>query len=397
MADGSAIDSIPHREPARGTAAPGNGRGPHKAGDRARRPQRLPRSLTPDERAALLTQPNERADTGVRDRALIAAMLLGGLRCAEALAWRPRDVDLTSYRIRVMGKGRKERVVPIDPQLETFLREWRARRPSGERFFNTVREPKGRPLDAHEVPRMVKRRGLKAGINDVHPHLLRHDCATRWISERDLELHEVQLLLGHARIRSLDINELKRGGFLEPESLAGLAWFDADGDETASLLIAAESRQRILLVYRLTSEYVGDIVFDAEDREGLERLGDSWLIYPVAITWTPCSFGGSRPWFECPNRVCGRRVGKLYLGNVYFGCRRCYRLGYACQLEHEYDRLFRRRHKLSRRLGGQDGELPPRPKGMHRRTYDRLFDEYLEIEDRLDAEFLRRVSRYLSA
>ena len=295
MADGSAIDSIPHREPARGTAAPGNGRGPHKAGDRARRPQRLPRSLTPDERAALLTQPNERADTGVRDRALIAAMLLGGLRCAEALAWRPRDVDLTSYRIRVMGKGRKERVVPIDPQLETFLREWRARRPSGERFFNTVREPKGRPLDAHEVPRMVKRRGLKAGINDVHPHLLRHDCATRWISERDLELHEVQLLLGHARIRSLDINELKRGGFLEPESLAGLAWFDADGDETASLLIAAESRQRILLVYRLTSEYVGDIVFDAEDREGLERLGDSWLIYPVAITWTPCNFGGSRP------------------------------------------------------------------------------------------------------
>ena len=50
------------------------------------------------------------------------------------------------------------------------------------------------------VRRMVKRRGSKAGINDLHPHILRHTCATAWIAERRLELHEVQLLLGHARL-----------------------------------------------------------------------------------------------------------------------------------------------------------------------------------------------------
>ena len=162
-----------------------------------RRPQRLPRSLAPDQRRALLDQPNPRAPTGVRDRALMAAMLHAGLRCAEALSLRPRDIDLNGHLIRIFGKGSKERVVPIDPVLEVYLRDWRARRPSGEFFFNTLAG--GKVGDRH-VRRMVKRRGLRVGINDLHPHILRHTCATAWISERRLELHEVQLLLGHARI-----------------------------------------------------------------------------------------------------------------------------------------------------------------------------------------------------
>jgi site-specific recombinase XerD len=194
----SATDSIRQPDKARRQAAPGNARPHAKAG--ARRPQRLPRSLTAAEAEALLAQPNGRALTGVRDRALIAIMLRAGLRCAEALQLRQRDIDFDGHRIRVLGKGKKERVVPIDPILDAHLREWRARRPSGERFFNTVREPKGRPLDAREIRRMVKRRGQRAGINDVHPHLLRHTCATVWISRPELELHEVQLLLGHARL-----------------------------------------------------------------------------------------------------------------------------------------------------------------------------------------------------
>jgi site-specific recombinase XerD len=197
----AASTPTPLPEPPPAAATPADARGPAKAGVKKRRPQRLPRSLTAADREALLAQPNPRALTGVRDRALIATMLRAGLRCSEALLLRQRDIDLDRHRIRVFGKGSKERVVPIDPLLEAHLREWRARRPSGERFFNTVRgDPKGRPLDAREVRRMVKRRGLKAGINDLHPHLLRHTCATSWIEERGLELHEVQLLLGHARL-----------------------------------------------------------------------------------------------------------------------------------------------------------------------------------------------------
>jgi integrase/recombinase XerD len=189
--------TIPQPEPSHQPGTPGNANTPTKAGPR--RPQRLPRSLTARERDALLAQPNDRAPTGVRDRALMATMLLAGCRCAEALALRPRDFDFDGYRIRIFGKGSKERVVPIDPLLERYLLEWRARRPSGERFFNTVREPKGQPLDTRAVRRMVKRRGLKAGINDLHPHILRHSAATTWI-ERGVELHEVQLLLGHVRL-----------------------------------------------------------------------------------------------------------------------------------------------------------------------------------------------------
>jgi hypothetical protein len=194
--------------------------------------------------------------------------------------------------------------------------------------------------------------------------------------------------------RSLDVNALKRRGLLEPSHVYGWAWWNGDGEEIASLAIATESRARILLLYRGTSEYVGDIVFDAEDRDGLERLGDSWLIYPVALTWTACNFGGSRPWFECPARGCGRRVRKLYLANRYFACRHCYGLGYACQLEHEEDRLLRRREKIARRLGGEDTALlPPRPRGMHRSMYERLADEFEAVEDRIDLAWFARIER----
>ena len=70
------------------------------------------------------------------------------------------------------------------------------------------------------------------------------------------------------------------------------------------------------------------------------------LDYKVALTWTPCYFGGRRWWFICPlviNRCeCGRRVGALYLdGGKYFGCRHCYNLTYESSKEsHKFDRLF---------------------------------------------------------
>jgi len=162
---------------------------------------RLPRSLNPDERRALLAQPS-RYPTGIRDRALMATMLYAGLRCAEALGLRPRDVDLNTYLLRVRGKGDKDRVVPIDPSLEPLLLEWRARRPAGLRFFSTL---EGGELDGRHIRRMVKRRGTRAGIeSDVHPHLLRHTCATAWLNERGLSLREVQMLLGHSRIATTE-------------------------------------------------------------------------------------------------------------------------------------------------------------------------------------------------
>ena len=165
--------------------------------------RRLPRSLKPDERRALLAQPSRYYPTGIRNRALMATMLYSGLRCFEALALRPRDVDLNGYLIHVTrGKGGKPRVVPIDPALEPHLIEWRRRRPAGPRFFSTLA---GDELGDRYVREMVRRYGRKAGIaDDVHPHLLRHSAATAWLNERGLSLREVQLLLGHARISTTE-------------------------------------------------------------------------------------------------------------------------------------------------------------------------------------------------
>jgi hypothetical protein len=144
---------------------------------------------------------------------------------------------------------------------------------------------------------------------------------------------------------------------------------DAWGEVTASVAVGIESRNCLLLVYRLTGPYVSEIAFDADDLDELKRHADESIIYPVAIDWTPCNYGGERPWFLCPGRGYGRHAVKLYLGNPHFLCRRCYQLRYACQLEHEDDRLFRRRAKIAQRLGGDDsGLLPSRPKGMHTTT-----------------------------
>jgi integrase/recombinase XerD len=165
--------------------------------------RRLPRSLTAEECRALLVQPSARYPTGVRNRALMATMLHAGLRCSEALSLRPADIDLSRFLIRVVAdKGDKDRTVPIDPTLEVYLREWRYRRPSGSRFFSTL---KGKPLDTRYVRRMVHRYGAQAGIAaGVHPHLLRHTCATTWLNDRGLSIKRVQLLLGHARLATTE-------------------------------------------------------------------------------------------------------------------------------------------------------------------------------------------------
>ena len=100
---------------------------------------------------------------------------------------------------------------------------------------------------------------------------------------------------------------------------------------------------------------------------------------PVSIVWTPCHFGGSRPWFVCPGVVngvpCGRRVGKLYGPGRYFLCRHCYGLAYQSQREQAHERALRRAVAIRRRLGGEPGMLcpfPEKPKGMQWRTYERL-------------------------
>ncbi len=108
---------------------------------------------------------------------------------------------------------------------------------------------------------------------------------------------------------------------------------------------------------------------------------------PVPLEWTPCNFGGERPWFVCPGVVngvrCGRRVAILYGPGKYFLCRHCYDLCYESQREDKGHRALRRAQKIRHQLGGSANmmeQFPDRPKGMHHDTYMRLFWKQHEAE-----------------
>jgi hypothetical protein len=92
----------------------------------------------------------------------------------------------------------------------------------------------------------------------------------------------------------------------------------------------------------------------------------------IKLDWTPCYFGGYRPWFLCPR--CQRRVAILY-GGKYFYCRICHNLAYPSENEQEAYRILRQANKIRRRIKCEPGALNPmlfKPMGMHQKTFDRL-------------------------
>ena len=187
--------------------------------------------------------------------------------------------------------------------------------------------------------------------------------------------------------RSLDVNRLHREGCLRPGWTGGWSW-KRDGEEVASIGVRA-SEDKIRVIYRV--------------RIG----GGDWedVVESVHIARIPCRYDGSRPYFVCPGVVngseCGRRVVKLYQGGRYFLCRHCYRLAYSSQSEGAFDRALRRANTIRQKLGGDPGlaaPFPRRPKGMWRRTYERLYDHTLEIEmhaEEVIDDRLARVQRRL--
>ncbi|MCE2454506.1 MAG: site-specific tyrosine recombinase XerD [Gemmatimonadetes bacterium] len=170
----------------------------------------LPHFLTPDEMEALLASPDPTSRLYWRDVAIIEVMYATGVRVSELTQLSLFDLHETEGFLRVLGKGSKERIVPLGgpalTALRRYLRELRpklAREKTERRIFLGAR---GGPLRREIVWRMLKSLAARAGIPTakVHPHTLRHTFATHLI-EGGADLVIVQELLGHADIGTTQI------------------------------------------------------------------------------------------------------------------------------------------------------------------------------------------------
>jgi integrase/recombinase XerD len=131
-------------------------------------------------------------------------MLSVGLRCAEVLALRIQDVDLTSGKLKVnQGKGSKDRILFLDVEMLELIQSWRERRKvESEYYFTTL---KGERLNARYVRAMMERLKKKAGIvRKCSPHTLRHTFATELLKETG-NIEIVRRALGHADISTTGI------------------------------------------------------------------------------------------------------------------------------------------------------------------------------------------------
>ncbi len=164
------------------------------------RSKKLPEVLTELEQEALLKQANPRYPTGERNFVMMNFMLLTGVRLAEVINFRWKDVDLMTGKAMVReGKGSKDRTLWISDKGLEMLQNWRDRQRKDvegnpEFIFTTL---KGTPLKDRYIQNMVKRYAKKAEINkNVSPHTLRHTFATDLYRETK-NIRLVQKALGH--------------------------------------------------------------------------------------------------------------------------------------------------------------------------------------------------------
>lgn len=178
-----------------------------------RAPKRLPRPLAVDDCQALMEMESGDAEPGalsLRNRALVELLYGAGLRVGEAVGLDVRDVDLHRGDVRVLGKGGKERVVPLPAAAREALRRWiESRRTPGllaQPLFTAGGAGREGPrrLSARSVRRVLRARALRAGIAErVHPHRLRHSYATHLL-DMGADLREIQELLGHASLATTE-------------------------------------------------------------------------------------------------------------------------------------------------------------------------------------------------
>lgn len=170
--------------------------------------RKLPSCLTVEEVDRLLDTPDLSKDEGIRDKAMLEIMYSSGLRVSELLNLTRDQVNHMRNTIKVMGKGQKERVIPVSDfaleYLNKYYEEVRSKNKGSKTryvFLNRV----GKPITRQYFHRKIKQYGEMAEIySNISPHTLRHSFATHLL-ENNCELRAVQEMLGHANIATTQI------------------------------------------------------------------------------------------------------------------------------------------------------------------------------------------------
>ena len=172
--------------------------------------QTLPSYLNQEEVENLLAQPKLESVLGLRDRTMLEVLYATGLRVTELVSIKAREINLEIGVIRTVGKGNKERFVPLGDTAISFIERYREKayprlkekNPSNPYFFISQ---KGTPLSRQHFWLLIKKYGRQAGIrNPLSPHVLRHSFATHLL-ENGADLRSVQIMLGHSSISTTQI------------------------------------------------------------------------------------------------------------------------------------------------------------------------------------------------
>ena len=178
--------------------------------DSPKRVPRFPKTLTEADVEALLAAPEVKTPLGLRDRAMLEVLYASGLRVSELVGMKTFEANLDAGVVRIMGKGAKERLVPLGEEAVDWVKRYLAdarpgllkRKKPSDALFVTER---GAGMTRQAFWHLIKRHGVKAVPGKaLSPHVLRHAFATHLINH-GADLRVVQMLLGHADISTTQI------------------------------------------------------------------------------------------------------------------------------------------------------------------------------------------------
>ncbi len=173
--------------------------------------KKLPKFINQGQFIELIRQLNQDCFIGSRNHAMLMIMYRGGLRISEVANLALQDMDFESKMIYIQeGKGKKDRMIPMNPDIINSCKKWLEFRIESDYFFSTF---KGGQLDIRYIREMTYRISEKAEVyiqagrekKKVYPHALRHSFATHLLKSGDFDIREIQELMGHENISTTQI------------------------------------------------------------------------------------------------------------------------------------------------------------------------------------------------